>query len=154
MRVVHALIFVFFAMAAVAADKPYNETADAKLDIKQALGQAAAANTPVIVVFGANWCGDCKKLDAAMKKGPSAELLARDFITVKVNIGHKDKNLDIAEAYGVPLDKGIPAVAILSTNNGVLYATRDGELADARKMGKKGIYKFFKGVTTSAALKK
>jgi len=154
MKILHTLFFLFLAVAATAGDAPYNEAADAKLDIKQALTQAATANTPVIVVFGANWCGDCKMLDSAMKNGASAPLLSRDFKIVKVNVGHFDKNLDVAKSYGVPLEKGIPAVAIISTKNEVLYATRDGELADARKMGDNGIYEFFKRVTASSMAKK
>jgi len=154
MKILYALSFVFLAVAATAADSPYNETADAKLEIRQALTQAVTAKTPVIVVFGANWCGDCKMLDSAMKNGASAPLLSRDFKIVKVNVGHFDKNLDVAKSYGVPLEKGIPAVVILSTNNQVLYATREGELANARKMGDNGIYEFFKRVTASATAKK
>jgi len=145
---------VFLAMAATAADDPYNETADAKLDIQKALTEAAPAQTPIIIVFGANWCGDCKMLDSAMKNGASAPLLSRDFKLVKVNVGHWDKNLDIAKAYGVPLEKGIPAVAIISARNQVLYVTREGELANARSMGDKGIYEFFKRVTAEATAKK
>lgn len=64
------------------------------------------------------------------------------------------KNVDIAGSYGVPLKKGIPAVVILSNKNQVLYATRDGEVADARRMGEDGVYKFFKRVTASALAKK
>ena len=154
MKILHALFFVFLTAAATAADSPYNETADAKLEIRQALTQTATAKTPVIVVFGANWCGDCKMLDTAMKTGASAPLLSRDFKIVKVNVGHFDKNLDVAKAYGVPLAKGIPAVVIISTNNVVLYATREGELANARKMGDQGIYEFFKRVTASLTAKK
>jgi thioredoxin 1 len=88
-------------------------------------------------------------LDLAMKNGASASLLSKDFQVVKVNVGHFDKNLDIAKTYGVPLQMGIPAVAIISTNNQVLYVTREGELANARKMGDNGIYEFFKRVTAS-----
>ena len=148
------LLIVFLAASASAADSPYNETADARLDIKQALNQPAAVKTPVIIVFGANWCGDCKMLDSAMKNGASAPLLSRDFKIVKVNVGHFDKNLDVAKAYGVPLQMGIPAVAIVSTNNQVVYVTREGELANARKMGDDGIYEFFKRVTTGVLVKK
>jgi thioredoxin 1 len=154
MKIVHALFFVFLAVAATAADNPYNETADARLEIRHALSQAATTNTPIIIVFGANWCGDCKMLDSAMKTGTSAPLLARDFKIVKVNVGHFDKNLDVAKSYGVPLAKGIPAVAIISPKNEVLYVTREGELANARKMGENGIYEFFERVTASVKAKK
>jgi len=154
MKTLCALFAFLTVAAATAAENPYDESADAKLDIKQALADAAKTNTSVIIVFGANWCGDCRMLDSAMKTGTSASLLSQDFRIVKVNVGRFDKNVDVAKSYGVPLDKGIPAVAIVSTNSEVLYVTKDGELADARKMGENGIYEFFKRVTASAKAKK
>jgi len=155
MKILYALLVAFLAMSAAAADNPgpYDESADAKADIKQALAEVAATNTPVIIVFGANWCGDCRMLDSAMKRGASASLLSRDFKIVKVNVGRFDKNVDVAKSYGVPLDKGIPAVAIVSTKEEVLYVTKEGELADARKMGEDGVYEFFKRVTAEAKAK-
>jgi len=154
MKILSTLFCVFLAVAAVAADNPYNEAADARLDIKQALTQAATNQTPVIIVFGANWCGDCKMLDHAMKNGSSAPLFAKDFKIVKVNVGRFDKNVDVAKSYGVPLAKGIPAVAIISPKSEVLYVTKEGELANARKMGENGIYDFFKKVTAETKAKK
>ena len=154
MKILNILFYMFLAVATTAADSPYNETADSKLEIKQALTQGATTNTPVIIVFGANWCGDCKMLDSAMKKGASAQLLSRDFKIIKVNVGRFDKNLDVAKTYGVPLEKGIPAVAIVSAKNKVLYVTREGELANARRMGDNGIYEFFKRVTAETLAKK
>jgi len=148
-RALNVLLFSFLAVSATAADNPYNEAADAKLEIDQALTQSAATMTPIILVFGANWCGDCKMLDAAMKNGASASLLSRDFKIVKVNVGHFDKNLDLAKSYEVPLSKGIPAVVVISSKKDVLYATREGELANARQMGDNGIYEFFKRVAAS-----
>ena len=145
LAILFALLFAFVAQG---ADAPYNESADAKAEIRRALSQAAEARTPVLVVFGANWCGDCKMLDRAMKEGSSAPLIAREFRVVKVDVGKFDRNLDVAEAYGVPLKKGIPALVALSPMNEVLYATRGGELADARKMGEDGIYEFFRRITS------
>jgi thioredoxin 1 len=129
---------------------PYNEAADAKADIKQALAQAVEGRQSVLVVFGANWCPDCKVLDLSLKQGDSAALVASSFKVVKVDVGRINKNLDIAEQYGVPLKKGIPAVAVLSSKSEVLYVTRSGELADARNMGDKGIYEFFEKSAASA----
>ncbi len=154
MKTLYALFLALLTVTASAGDAPYNETADAKADIQQALTQATAKQTEVIVVFGANWCGDCRMLDTAMKSGTSAPLLAQDFQIVKVNVGRWDKNLDLAKSYGVPLEKGIPAVAILSSSNKVLYVTKEGELANARQMGENGIYDFFKKVTASVKAEK
>jgi thioredoxin 1 len=131
MRQLLAVISLMVALICQAADPTYNETADAKAEIKQALAQAATTGVPVLVIFGANWCGDCRILDMAIKQGASAPLVARVFKVVKVNVGRFDRNVDIVQSYGVPLRNGIPAVVVLSPENQVLYVTRDGELADA-----------------------
>ena len=126
-----------------AADLPYDERADAKAQIKTAVAQAGQLKVPVLVVFGANWCADCRLLDTAFKTGSSAPLIDKNFIIVKVDVGRFDKNVDVADRYGVPLKKGIPAVAVLSPDGFVIYSTKGGELADARKMGETGIHDFF-----------
>jgi protein disulfide-isomerase len=138
------------AFGALAAPGPYDEAVDAKAQIRAALVEASQSKVPLLVVFGANWCGDCKVLDLAFKEGAAAPLIARNFRVVKVDVGKFDRNVDIAESYGVPLKKGIPAVAVLSAQGQVVYTTKAGELADARKMGDKAIYEFFAKVSASA----
>ena len=145
MRYLHRfLISLALACAAAhAAVGPYAEGVDARAAITQAQAQARQDRLPLLVVFGANWCGDCKVLDLAMTQGTSAALMARDFRVVKVDVGRFDRNVDIAAGFEVPLKKGIPAVAMLSAEGQLLYATRAGELADARRMGDAGIHDFF-----------
>ena len=72
--------------------RPHDESADAKAHI-------AAAKTdkkPVLVVFGANWCGDCKMLDMAFKEGASAPIIAKNYKVVKVDVQRFTKNVDVA----------------------------------------------------------
>lgn len=142
LRTLSATILLGLALAANAAPGPYDEGADARAELDAALAQARAARKPVLVVFGANWCTDCKVLDMAFKGGASAPLIERNFKVVKVDVGKFDRNGDIAKAYGVDLRKGIPAVVVLSPAGRVLHATRAGELADARNMGDTAIHDF------------
>jgi thioredoxin len=148
------LLAAMLATIATAAPLPYDESADAKAAVRQALAAAKESRTPVFVIFGANWCEDCRALDRAIKSGRSAELLAREFKVVKVDIGNFDRNLDLVAAYGNPIKKGIPAAVVLSPSNEVLYATRAGELADARRMSESGIYDFLRKVTRTAKAKR
>jgi len=141
------------AACAWAAPRPYDESADAKALVQQALADAKADQLPVLVIFGANWCEDCRALDAALKTGRNAEQIAHEFKVVKVDVGNFNRNLDLSHAYGDPIKKGIPAAVVLSADNQVLYATRAGELADARRMSESGIYDFFKGVSQSSKTK-
>ena len=113
---------------------PYDESADAQADIRSALLDAQRHKKQVLVVFGANWCGDCKMLDASFKSGAVAPLIQQRYQVVKVNVGRFNVNVDIAERYSVPLKKGIPAVAVLNAKGEAVHATQGGELADARKM--------------------
>ncbi len=133
-----------------AAPLPYDESVDAKAALQQALSSAKAGQRPVLVIFGANWCEDCRVLDQALKTGRNATLVSREFEVVKVDVGRFNRNLDIARAYGDPIKKGIPAAVVLSPDNHVLYATKAGELADARRMSETGIYDFFENVVKAA----
>lgn len=146
MRIPFAILLLAFAALATAATQPYDESADAKSAIRAAQAEAQRTKVPVLVVFGANWCGDCKALDLALKEGSSAPLIAKNFKVVKVDVGRNDRNTDIAEAYGVPLNSGIPAVAVLSEQGKVVCVTRAGELSGAVAVGDRGIYKFFANV--------
>ena len=148
------LLLALCGAAALAAPLPYDEAADAKAQIQQALGTAAADKHAVLVVFGANWCDDCRALDQALKTGRNAELIAREFDVVKVDVGRFNKNLDVAKRFGDPIKKGIPAAVVLSADGQVLYATRAGELADARRMSDTGVYDFFDGVVRKAVARK
>lgn len=147
------LLACLAAGAALAAPLPYDEAADAKADVKRTLSEAKASNMPVLVIFGANWCLDCRALDKALHEGRNAELVNREFKVVKVDVGRFDKNLDVAETYGDPIKKGIPGAAVLSPEGKVLYITKLGELADARHMSETGIYDFFHAVTQKTRAK-
>lgn len=119
----------------------YDEHADATQDIRQALKLAQADHKKVLLVFGANWCGDCRELDKAMH-GSSQALIQGRFDVVKIDVGNFDKNLEIAQRYGNPIKMGIPAVVVLDRRDRVIYSSKGGELANARKMGEQGIYDF------------
>ena len=141
-KILLSLAITVAAGLAVAADRPYDEQADAKAQIAVALHDAAAAKEPVLLIFGANWCPDCRALDSALKTGRNAELMGK-FKFVKVDVGHFDHNVDVSTAYGNATKKGIPSAVIVSPDNRILFMTKAGELADARSMSADGIYDFF-----------
>lgn len=142
-----ALCFASFTSASFAAagTLPYDETADAGANLNKALAEATSQHKKVLVLFGANWCTDCRELDKSIH-GKSAPLIDSKFVVVKVDVGQFDKNQPIVNAYGNPTKKGIPAAVVLSADNTLLYATKAGELSNARKMSEQGIYDFFSQV--------
>jgi len=133
---------------------PYDEAANAKADVERALAMASTTKRSVLVIFGANWCEDCRALDVSLKNTRNAELVAKEFVVVKVDVGNFDRNLGLAAQYGNPIKTGIPAAVVLSPSNQVLYATRAGELSNARRMSETGVYDFFRSMISSAKAKK
>ena len=133
------------SVCAFAADTPvYDESADAQAQVSQALLKAKADNKQVMIVFGANWCGDCKMLDGEFKKPAMKALLDANYVVVKVDVNRFNKNLDVVKPYGDVIKKGIPSIVIATPANQLVYATNGGELADARKMGEAGVATFFR----------
>jgi protein disulfide-isomerase len=115
----------------------YEESADAGHQIKAAITRASEKGKParnVVLVFGANWCKDCRALDAHMHKPEFASTIEGNFVVVKVDVGRMDKNVDFAKRYGVPVENGIPAIAVLDSRGKLLYAQDQGQFADARTM--------------------
>jgi len=119
--------------AAAATSEIYSDTADAKADVKQAVITAAREHKRVILDFGGNWCGDCQILELYFHDPGNAALLQHNFVLVHVNIGHYDRNQDLADKYGVPLKKGVPALVVLSSRGGLLYTQKNAQF---EKMGK------------------
>jgi thiol:disulfide interchange protein len=120
----------------------YPADADAKKEIDEALKTAAVETKRVLLVFGANWCYDCHVLDRALHEGSAGQVMKESFLLVHVDIGEGDKNLDLLRKYKVPLEKGVPAIAILGGDGRLLYSSGDGEFEAARKMLKRDLAAF------------
>jgi len=132
-------LFVVVGMAtmvpAFAADRDiYPAPEQAKADMAAALKSAAASHKRIIVDFGGNWCGDCKVLDIYFHDPVNRPLLETNYVLVHVNVGRLDQNKEIAEQYQIPLEKGVPALAVLDAHGKLIYSQRTGEFEAMRRM--------------------
>ena len=120
----------------------YLATADARADIKRALEKSGKEHKRVLVVFGANWCYDCHVLDLAFDRDDIAPLIEANYEVVHVDVGEGDKNQDLMKEYQVPMDRGIPAIAVLDSTGKVLFSQKNGEFEKARALGPEDLVKF------------
>lgn len=127
----------------VAAKKDlYPANGDAKKEIDEALKQAVTEKKRVMLIFGGNWCYDCHVLDRALHEGAAGTIVKESFLLVHVDIGEGEKNPDLLKLYKIPLEKGVPAVAILDRDGKILYSSGEGEFEAARRMMKKDLVAF------------
>jgi len=120
----------------------YSETANPKADIAAALAKAKREHKRVLLDFGGDWCGDCQVLDIYFHHPVNQALLAKHYVVLHVWIGQMDRNIDIAAKYGVPISKGVPALAVLTAEGKVVYAQGTGQFADMRHMESKSVTEF------------
>jgi thiol:disulfide interchange protein len=120
----------------------YPDGAQAGEDIAAAFAQAAREKKRVLLDFGGNWCGDCHVLEIYFHDPANRHLLEANYVLVPVNIGRYDENLDIAAKYGVPVSKGVPALAVLGPDGQLVYSQRNAEFEAMRKMDSASVTAF------------
>lgn len=120
----------------------YPASADAKSEIAEAIHTAAAARKRILVVFGANWCYDCHVLEEAFHSPEISPTMESSFQVVHVDIGKMDRNLDVAKQFDVPLDQGVPALAVLESDGKLLFSQKRGEFEATRSMAPEDILDF------------
>ena len=142
-------IFALAALLALSAGSArsagrdiYPDPSQAKADLAAALKTAASAHKRILLDFGGNWCPDCQVLDIYFHNPANLRILQANYVLVHVNIGHMDANLDIAARYQVPLEKGVPALAVLSENGKLLYSQKSGEFEAMGRMEASAVTSF------------
>jgi thioredoxin 1 len=120
----------------------YPPGVDAHEEIASILRAAAASHKRVLLVFGGNWCFDCHVLDEAFHSAEIAPTLNRSFLVAHIDIGQMDKNLDVAKKYQVPVEDGVPAIAVLDPDGKLVYSQQQHQFSAARSMAPEDILAF------------
>ena len=124
--------------------RPYDESADAQADVDSAIARAAADNTLVLIVMGANWCHDSRAFAGWLATPRFAELLDREYEVVFVDTGmprqDEGRNLDIAARYGIEI-VGTPSIIIATPQGKVLNPDTAARWYDAASRGEEAIFR-------------
>jgi thiol-disulfide isomerase/thioredoxin len=139
---------------ALAAVDPYPPPANAAADLRSARERARRSGKLLMVVFGGNWCPDCRALHDRLHESPVREYVERRFEIVNVNIGNEDANLEIAKGLGVSLKKGVPAAAFFTPDGKPIGLTNQGELEPARQYDARQVLAFLRRVAEQRRIEK
>ena len=122
----------------------YPDPAGAPTAISSALSAAVKDHKRVLLVFGGNWCYDCHVLDATFHSKTISPLVLANYHVVHVNVGDYDKNLDLAKKYEIPLDKGVPSLAILDPDGKLVVSQKKGEFESTVRLAPEDVVNFLK----------
>ncbi|WP_025841968.1 thioredoxin family protein [Asaia platycodi] len=116
----------------------YPDIALAKTQVEEAFATAARTKRKVLIDFGGNWCPDCRMLAGLFNQPEVAQWLESQFVVVPVNVGRIDKNLDIAQQFGVTIHE-VPTVLIVTPGRKLLNADGANTLGNARAMSSQSV---------------
>jgi thioredoxin len=112
----------------------YEEPGEVRAGIEAAKERARREGKRVAIVFGADWCPDCYAFDSALKHRLVAPILEPSYVVLKVSIGDRNRNLDLMTSFGMAVENGIPAVAVLEPDGALVAAQRQGEFRNASSL--------------------
>ena len=128
------------------ASRPAPEAGVTHYRVDYALRKARARQRFLMIEFGADWCEDCQAL-ARDLQSPTVGVYFQDhFEFLNIDIGHSDRNFEAADALGLDLNHGIPAVVLFAPDGTRIGATNHGELEPSRNYSPQQILDFLKAV--------
>jgi thiol-disulfide isomerase/thioredoxin len=122
---------------------PFDAKADAKAEVDAALARAKAGNRMVLIVMGANWCHDSRALAGWFAQPHFAAMIVSRYELVYVDVGYKDRNIDIARRFGIKSIKGTPTVMIVDGNGKLLNKKDAPKWRNAGSRSGDDVYKAF-----------
>lgn len=125
---------------------PYDGKTDARAAVRNARERARQEGKILMVVFGANWCPDCRNLHRQLKSDVVRSYTADRFLFLNVDVGKLNQNRDLAQELGVSLSLGIPVAIFFDATGRVIGTTNNGELEPSRYYTSPQILKFVRDV--------
>jgi thiol-disulfide isomerase/thioredoxin len=123
--------------------RPFDETADAAAAVDAALALARHTDKRVIVVMGANWCHDSRGLAGWFAEPRFAAMLQDRYELVYVDVGQRDRNIDIVRRFRIEAIKGTPTVLVLSSSGDLLNRRSAPKWRNAASRKEDDIFAYF-----------
>jgi thiol-disulfide isomerase/thioredoxin len=124
-RAVILSIAVLSAAPTPAQTPVFYPPGDPARDIAAALASAAKDGKHVLLDFGADWCPDCRVLGTLFEEPAVAGVVGANFHLVRIDVGRRDRNLDIAARYHATSADWIPALVVLAADGSTIAVTDD-----------------------------
>ncbi|MCA8887641.1 MAG: thioredoxin family protein [Parvularculaceae bacterium] len=100
--------------------RPFDAGADAMADVDAALIAAQSTGKRPLLVLGGNWCHDSRGIAAKFADSELAAIIEAHFLLVYVDVGRRDRNLEVAQRFGVDRIIGTPTIIVLSPQGELL----------------------------------
>lgn len=124
---------------------PYEEGVDAQARIDAAVAASRADGKRVLLVFGANWCPWCRRLEHTLQNDARIAAELRDhfhLVHVDTGVRRSDTNAAVVTRYGNPVQLGLPVLVVLGADGSVAHTQETGALEEGDRHSPTKIIEF------------
>ena len=128
---------------------PYDGTIYSVKNLNKFVNETIAANKQPILMFGANWCPDCRIFAGTMNIPKIKAYIEEKFNVLYIDVKRYEINMHLMEEYGIPSAEGIPRVLVFDKDKNLLNNSRTAEWRTARDRSSQEIFDFFQEITVN-----
>jgi len=125
---------------------PYNGEEYSAEQINDFLDETLQQSKQPILIFGGNWCPDCRILDGTLQLPTIKKFMNKNYNIMHIDVGRYDKNMELISYFGIPKEKGVPRVLVFDKNKIVINKKSTKEWTTARDRRKQEVFDYFQGL--------
>ena len=129
---------------------PYDGNEISIEEVNKFLSQSIAENKQPIIIFGANWCPDCRIFSGTIDIPKINEFIETYFNILYIDVKRYEINMNLIEYFDIPAEEGIPRVLVFDFNKNVINKSSTTEWRTARDRSSQDIFNFFQEMNKSS----
>ena len=126
---------------------PYNGLEHSSNDLNEFISNAIKKDKQPIIIFGANWCPDCRIFSATMDIPKIKSYIDQNFEVLYVDVKRYEINMSLMEEFGIEPAEGIPRLLIFDKNRKLINSSNTTEWRTARDRTSQEIFNFFQDMS-------
>ena len=122
---------------------PYNGSEYSTIDLNEFISNTITKDKQPIIIFGANWCPDCRIFSATMDIPKIKSYIDKNFEVLYVDVKRYEINMSLMQEFGIEPAEGIPRLLIFDKNRKLINSSNTTEWRTARDRTSQEIFNFF-----------
>ena len=122
---------------------PYNGVIYKESEVNIFIENTIKDSKQPIVIFGGNWCPDCRILDGTLRMPSIKSFLELHYRILHIDVGRYDINMNLMDYFGIAKEKGVPRVLVFDMDKKIVNSSTTKEWTTARDRKEQEIFNYF-----------
>ena len=125
---------------------PYDGKEYSSEEVKLFIENTIDGSMQPIIIFGGNWCPDCRIFDGTLQMPTIKKFVDEKFKILHIDVGRYDINMNLMELFGIPPEKGVPRVLVFDLERNLINNSSTTEWTTARDRDPQEIFNFIQAM--------